>query len=90
MDEARRVIVTGAVQGVGFRAWARDTAEELGLTGWVRNCPDGTVETHIEGSGHALSQMMERLNAGPPSGRVEHISAEAAEPSKQDEFEIRG
>lgn len=90
MDEARHVVVTGDVQGVGFRAWTRDVARELGLTGWVRNHPAGTVEAHLEGSGSALSRMMERLAQGPGSGRVDDVAAEAAKPQGAVDFEIRG
>ncbi len=90
MDEARHVVVTGEVQGVGFRAWTRDVAEELDVAGWVRNRPDGTVEAHLEGSGDALSRMIDRLNAGPPAGRVDDIAAEAARPENAVDFEIRG
>ena len=46
---ARHVRIYGRVQGVFFRAWTREEAERLGVTGWVRNCPDGRVEAHVEG-----------------------------------------
>ena len=90
MDEARHVVVTGEVQGVGFRAWARDTAQELGLTGWVRNRPDGTVEAHLEGSGTKIAEMIDRLQQGPSAGRVDDVAAEAAEPDGSVDFGIRG
>lgn len=89
MDEARRIRVTGEVQGVGFRAWTQDKARETGLKGWVRNLPDGTVEAHLEGSGTDIAAMLDRMNAGPDSGRVDHIEADAAEPEGLEGFEIR-
>ena len=66
-------IVHGRVQGVYFRAFSRQTAQELGLSGWVRNLPDGTVELAAEGSGEALASLFERLMEGPPAARVERI-----------------
>ncbi len=89
MDEARRIIVTGDVQGVGYRAWTRDLAREFGLAGWVRNLPDGTVEVHLEGSGTAIAEMIDRMNAGPPPSRVDDLKADAAEPEGAVDFEIR-
>lgn len=90
MDEARRVIVTGDVQGVGFRAWTQEVAREFGLSGWVRNCPDGTVEAHLEGSGTDVAYAIDRLNADSGPGRVDHVNAEAARPEGAVDFEIRG
>ena len=46
---ARHVLVTGRVQGVFFRAWTDEQAQRLHVNGWVRNCPDGSVEVHLEG-----------------------------------------
>ena len=48
-EVARHVRVTGRVQGVFFRAWAQGQARELGVSGWIRNCPDGSVEAHLGG-----------------------------------------
>ena len=68
--------VFGSVQGVGFRYFTRETAEELGLTGWVRNMPDGTVEFRAEGSKDALEELIRRLKQGPVSGRVEKLNGD--------------
>jgi acylphosphatase len=70
---ARHVLITGRVQGVFFRAWAVEQANALGVTGWVRNCPDRRVETHVEGEQAAVEQMIERLQRGPPAARVEDV-----------------
>ncbi|MCT7377040.1 acylphosphatase [Chelativorans salis] len=77
--EAKHVRVTGRVQGVNFRAWTRAEAERLGLTGWVRNEPDGAVTAFIVGPGAAVETMLERLGEGPPAARVAGVSAEATD-----------
>ena len=63
---ARRIIVHGRVQGVFYRDWSVATARSLGLAGWVRNLPDGTVEAHLEGDQAAIERMIEEMQAGPP------------------------
>lgn len=62
--------VHGRVQGVGFRAFVRDAAHSLGLSGWVENAWDGTVAGRAEGPPEALSRFRERLAEGPPWARV--------------------
>ena len=86
---ARHVSVTGRVQGVFFRAWMQGQANELGVTGWVRNCPDGRVDAHIEGEEAAVSQLIERLRRGPPSARVEDVRLWDVELFDFDSFEVR-
>jgi acylphosphatase len=86
---ARHVSVTGRVQGVFFRAWMRDQAIELGVTGWVRNCPDGRVDSHIEGDQAAVEQMIERLHRGPRAARVENVQVWNVELFDFDDFEVR-
>jgi len=65
-----RVRVEGRVQGVGFRWYTRDCAVVLGLTGFVKNLPDGAVEAIAEGSVVALSTWVAQVRRGPPMGRV--------------------
>ena len=60
-----RVLVSGDVQGVGFRWWARDTANGLGVDGWVRNRSDGRVEAVFEGAPEAVDQAVSWCGAGP-------------------------
>ena len=68
--------VMGRVQGVGFRAFTRRRARMLGLTGWVRNEPDGSVRLEAEGAPAALDDFTALLREGPPGARVEHVAAE--------------
>ena len=89
MTVARHVTVTGRVQGVFFRAWTREQADALGIAGWVRNCPDGHVEAHIEGEGSAVDRMIAQLRRGPPSARVDDVRTWDVEPCEFDGFEVR-
>ncbi len=73
------VRVEGRVQGVCFRHYARETAIQLGLVGWVRNCPDGAVETLIHGPDEAVKQMIEWLEHGPSSAIVSRIQVNPAD-----------
>jgi acylphosphatase len=86
---ARHISVSGRVQGVFFRAWTRERAEALGLTGWIRNCPDGHVEAHVEGEDSLVEQMLELLRRGPPAAQVENLRTWDVEPCEFDEFEVR-
>ena len=86
---ARHLSITGRVQGVFYRAWAREQAERLGVTGWVRNCPDGHVEAHVEGDQAAVEQMIERLRDGPPAANVENLRVWDADTFDFDGFEVR-
>ncbi len=86
---AKHVHVTGRVQGVFYRAWAREHAQELAVTGWVRNCPDGSVEAHVEGGDSAVEEMLGLLRRGPPDARVEDLRTWDIEPCEFDDFEVR-
>jgi acylphosphatase len=74
--ERLQATVFGRVQGVSFRFYTRDTAAELGLTGWVANRYDGGVEVVAEGSRAALDQLLEFLHQGPPMARVDQVQHE--------------
>ena len=69
----RHVLVSGRVQGVGFRWYARETAERLGLGGWVKNLPDGRVELLLEGREPAVEAMLVWLERGPPAAHVKNL-----------------
>jgi len=70
------LFVSGRVQGVFFRASTRDTARRLGLTGWVRNLPDGRVEGLFEGDEEALRRLIEWCRSGPAGAAPEKLELE--------------
>ena len=86
---ALQIRVTGLVQGVFFRAWAAERARVLGVTGWVRNASDGSVEGHLEGEKSAVQQLIDQLHLGPPSARVTKVDAEVTQPTGADSFDVR-
>jgi acylphosphatase len=83
------VVVTGRVQGVSFRYYAERTARRLGVTGWVRNEPDGSVAAHLEGDPEAVDAMLAWLHQGPPAASVEQVDVRAATPTDARSFEVR-
>lgn len=87
---ARRAIVTGRVQGVGFRFFARRAAREAGIRGWVRNRPDGTVETLAEGEEDAVARYLERLREGPHGSRVTAVDVQDTVAEESSSFDITG
>jgi acylphosphatase len=81
---ARRYLITGRVQGVGFRYFALEAAEREGLHGWVRNLPDRSVEVVAEGDAEAVDRFERRLRHGPPGARVDHVEVEDRVPAGRD------
>lgn len=75
-----RVRIRGRVQGVFFRAEARARAESLGLTGWVGNAPDGSVEALFEGDDERVDSMVEWCRRGPGGARVDEVELSEEEP----------
>jgi acylphosphatase len=76
MSENKRTVhirVEGRVQGVGYRAFVEMRAAELGLTGWVRNRRDGSVEAVLQGSPDAVEAVLDACRAGPPASRVARL-----------------
>src|SRR5688572_33174665 len=73
MRVARRFVVSGRVQGVGFRYFTQDTARREGVTGWVRNLPDGRVEALVEGDAEAVTRVERALRTGPRGARVDRV-----------------
>ena len=71
-----RARVTGLVQGVFFRASTAERAEELGLSGWVRNCADGAVELEAEGPEEQVKALVAWCGHGPPAARVREVTTE--------------
>ncbi|HZC37120.1 MAG TPA: acylphosphatase [Sphingomicrobium sp.] len=86
---ARRVRVTGRVQGVFFRAWTRDEARRLGVSGWVRNCDDGSVEAHVEGDEAAVEQLIGKMRNGPPDAHVTDFQVSNAAAAGSGSFDVR-
>jgi acylphosphatase len=89
VDIARHLSISGQVQGVFFRAWSREQADELGVRGWIRNRPDGHVEAHVEGDQVAVEAMIARLRKGPPSAKVDALRTWDADVFEFDDFEVR-
>lgn len=87
---ARRALVSGRVQGVGFRFFARRAAESAGVTGWVRNLPDGRVETVVEGEESAVAQYLQKIRRGPIGGLVDQVEVEERPPERLTIFRITG
>jgi acylphosphatase len=87
--EAKRIRVRGRVQGVGYRWFTRDAASALGVRGWVRNEPDGSVSAHVEGDHEALDALISRMRRGPTFGRVDALETEEAETAGHDAFSIK-
>jgi len=81
MIVARHFIVSGRVQGVGFRYFVQDAAVREGVSGFVRNRPDGTVEAHVEGEIEAVTRVERALAQGPPGARVDDLAVEPAPPT---------
>jgi len=85
-----KVHFRGRVQGVWFRAFTREQAIAAGLTGWVRNLPDGSVEAVFEGDEDVIRRAIEKCRQGPPSARVDQVDIDWQEASSEfSAFDIR-
>jgi acylphosphatase len=83
---AKRLIVSGRVQGVGYRDWLVDRAGALGLHGWVRNRADGSVEALISGDTAAVEELARLCRRGPRLAHVSSIEEDLAEPPEEPGF----
>ena len=91
MDFARRYVVTGRVQGVGFRWFVENEASKLGISGWVRNREDGCVEVLASGTKAQLDSLYDVLQRGPRAARVDSVQVIEAELSADlKSFRIEG
>jgi acylphosphatase len=79
MAVTKRLLITGRVQGVGFRFYAQRKARELSVAGWVRNRPDGSVEAVIQGTLEAVESMIAWARRGPPSAVVSGVQITEAD-----------
>jgi acylphosphatase len=86
----RRAIVHGMVQGVGFRYSAQREADRLGVSGWVRNRADGTVEAEVEGDERDVAAMLDWLASGPSGADVRDLDVEERSPAGERGFRITG
>jgi acylphosphatase len=90
MKVARRYVIAGRVQGVGFRWFTHDAAAAEGVHGWVRNLADGGVEVVAEGDAASVDRLEAAVRRGPPSARVERFDVEDLAPQgRTTGFEIR-
>jgi len=80
MRVARRFVIKGRVQGVGFRFFTQDAARREGATGWVRNLADGSVEALVEGEAEAVTRIERAIRSGPRGARVDRVYVDATEP----------
>lgn len=87
---ARRALVSGRVQGVGFRFFARRAAETAGVKGWARNLTDGRVETLVEGEEDSVLRYLEKIRRGPIGGRVDSVEVEEVSLEGLTTFRITG
>lgn len=87
---ARRVVIAGRVQGVGFRDWLVEEARAHGLSGWVRNRPDGAVEALLAGEAGAVQEVLLACRRGPRLARVDSIEETLAEDPAEPGFFRRG
>ena len=86
---ARRLVIRGRVQGVGFRFHIRAEAMRLGLAGWVRNRSDGTVEALVQGEQAAVDRMIAWARRGPSSARVSDVEIQERTPAALEDFATR-
>ena len=90
MRVARRYIISGRVQGVGFRFFTEATAQREGVAGWVRNLPDRSVEVVAEGDADAVERFERAVRRGPLGARVDHVHVDESYPmAGETEFNIR-
>lgn len=83
------MLVSGRVQGVFFRDTCRRRAQDAGVSGWVRNCPDGRVEARFEGPSAAVDAMVEWCRNGPPQASVAGVEVFDEELSGDEGFRLR-
>jgi acylphosphatase len=88
MKVARRFVISGHVQGVGFRWFTQDTARREGVAGWVRNLADGRVEAIVEGDEESVTRVERAIRTGPRGARIERVEVDVEEPGGYRTFTI--
>ena len=86
---ARHLRIYGKVQGVFYRNWAEQTARSRGVSGWVRNCTDGSVEAVVAGETEHIQRFIALAHKGPASARVTHIDDRAEPEAEYAGFVVR-
>ena len=86
--KAARAVAEGRVQGVGFRYWTVQVAREFGITGWVRNCPDYSVEIFAEGDGTALYEFFDAVQHSHPRAYISNFTVTAAQYQGLESFSV--
>lgn len=71
-----QIIISGVVQGIGFRSWIKRHAKQLSITGWVKNRADGAVELVVQGDTASVEQLLKLVHVGPPLAHVDNVSEE--------------
>ena len=90
MRVARRYLISGRVQGVGFRYFTEAAAAREGLHGWVRNLPDGRVEIDVEGEAEAVERFERHVRHGPAGARVSKVDVDESVPQRRESgFSVR-
>jgi len=90
MVTAVHIKIRGLVHGVSFRSSMAQMASDLGVRGWVRNLPDGTVEAFLEGDERRVKRVVDWAKFGPPRARVDKLEVEPATPRNHRDFRIHG
>lgn len=88
--ETRRYLVSGRVQGVGFRWFVEREAAQSGITGWVRNCDNGDVEVMATGTAEQHRELRQKLQQGPRASRVDHVSESKESLLPANSFRVEG
>ena len=83
-----RVVISGRVQGVWYRAWTKRQATARGVDGWVRNLPEGDVEALFAGADGAVDEMIAECRNGPPHARVSTVATETGKPPETPGFHV--
>lgn len=87
-SNAMRLVISGRVQGVGYRYWLKSEAERMGIDGWVRNMPGGEVEAMIVGEAVALDALARLCERGPAAARVAKVERVAATGATGSGFQV--
>ena len=90
MSTAIRVRIKGIVHGVSFRSSMAQVASDLGVRGWVKNNPDGSVEAFLEGDERNVKRVLDWAKLGPPRARVDKVEVEETFPRNHRDFRIHG